>query len=103
MTTFVSERWKQPSCGRRSRRGSRTGTSCGRSCWPVEADRKSAMVPLAADNDLHGASVRGLRRCGVDLVRLVDVGMADRPDDEVLEWAAGEGRVLVTQDVQTMI
>jgi predicted nuclease of predicted toxin-antitoxin system len=63
------------------------------------------MVPLAADHNLQDAIVRGLRRRDpdIDIVRLVEVGMADRTDPEVLEWAAGEGRVLVTQDRNTMI
>jgi predicted nuclease of predicted toxin-antitoxin system len=63
------------------------------------------VLPLAADNDLDGDIIRGLLRRdpGIDLVRLVDVGMASRTDPEVLVWAAREGRVLVTQDKNTMI
>jgi predicted nuclease of predicted toxin-antitoxin system len=63
------------------------------------------MLPHAADHDLDGDIIRGLLRRdpGLDLVRLVDVGMASRTDPEVLVWAAREGRVLVTQDRNTMV
>lgn len=63
------------------------------------------MLPLASDEDVHGAIVRGLRRRvpGLDLVRVVDVLPPRTPDPLVLEWAATAGRVLVTQDENTMV
>ncbi len=63
------------------------------------------MVPLAADADLHGDVVRGFRRRrpDLDLVRAQDALPPGTPDPDVLEWAAAEGRVLVTQDVNTMV
>jgi hypothetical protein len=62
------------------------------------------MLPLAADEDLHGDIVRGLRRRvpDVDLVTVLEAGLGSAPDPDVLEWAATEGRVLVTQDENTM-
>jgi predicted nuclease of predicted toxin-antitoxin system len=46
----------------------------------------------------------GLRRRhpGLDVVRVVDVGLGGKPDLEVLEWAAREGRVVVSRDRATL-
>jgi hypothetical protein len=38
----------------------------------------------------------------VEFVRARDVGLADLPDDGVLEYAAGQGFVVVSHDVNTM-
>ncbi|MBX9583348.1 MAG: DUF5615 family PIN-like protein, partial [Gemmataceae bacterium] len=53
----------------------------------------------------HGEVVRGLRRRrpGIDLVRSRDVLPEGTPDPEVLAWAAAEGRVLITNDRNTMV
>jgi predicted nuclease of predicted toxin-antitoxin system len=63
------------------------------------------MLPLAADENVHGAIIRGLRRRqpDIDLVRVQDVGLAHTPDPHILEWAATEGRILITEDVNTMV
>lgn len=63
------------------------------------------MLPLAADEDLHGAIVRGLRRRepSIDLIRVRDVHPSRTPDPVVLEWAATEGRIVITQDESTMV
>lgn len=62
------------------------------------------MFPLLTDEDLHGAVIRGLVRKlpTLDIVRAQDVGLSGAGDDAILEWAAREGRVLVTQDLATM-
>jgi hypothetical protein len=39
----------------------------------------------------------------LDLVTVAEAGLATTPDPGVLEWAAREGRVLVTQDWNTLI
>jgi predicted nuclease of predicted toxin-antitoxin system len=63
------------------------------------------MLPLVADESLHGHIVRGLRRRepDLDLVLVEEAGLRGSADSDVLEWAAREGRILVTQDEQTMI
>ena len=63
------------------------------------------MLRLASDADVHGDIIRGLRRRSmeIDLVRLQDELPEGTPDPEVLAWAAAEGRVLVTNDRNTMI
>lgn len=61
-------------------------------------------MKLAADENLNGAIVRGLvrQRPRVDLVRVHDAGVSGASDEDVLAWAATEGRVLVTHDVTTI-
>lgn len=60
---------------------------------------------LLADENLHGAIVRGVlrRRPGTDIVRVQDVGLRGAEDGAILAWAASEDRVIVTHDVATMI
>jgi len=63
------------------------------------------MLPLATDEDVHEDIIRGLRRRepDVDIVRVVDVGLGHTPDPLILEWTPGEGQVLVTGDVNSMV
>lgn len=63
------------------------------------------MRPLAIDADVHGPIVRGLLRQApdIDLVRAQDALPEGTPDELVLDWAASEGRFLVTNDRQTMV
>lgn len=63
------------------------------------------MLPLATDEDVHEDIVRGLRRREpvLDVVRVVDVGLDHTPDPLILEWAAGEERILVTGDLNSMV
>jgi predicted nuclease of predicted toxin-antitoxin system len=59
---------------------------------------------LAADENVNNDILRGLARRspGIDLVRVQDVGLSGATDATVLEWAAHEGRVLVTHDAATV-
>ncbi len=59
---------------------------------------------LLFDEDVDHRILRGLRRAypQIDVRAVTEIGLAGRPDPEVLAWAASEGRVLVTQDVHTM-
>jgi hypothetical protein len=62
------------------------------------------VLKLATDEDVNGAVIRGLqRRAELDLVRSQDAGLAGQSDADVLEWAASEGRILITNDRNTMI
>jgi predicted nuclease of predicted toxin-antitoxin system len=56
------------------------------------------MLRLAADENLNNSIVRGLlrRQPELDIVRIQDVGLSGADDPTVLEWAAQEGRVLLT-------
>ena len=62
------------------------------------------MLHLAADENFNGDIVRGLRRRDpdLDLIRVQDVGLSGADDDAILEWAANEGRVVVTHDISTL-
>ena len=55
------------------------------------------MVPFLTDEDFNGRILRGLllRRPGLDVVRVQDVGLQGAPDPAVLEWAAQHPRVLL--------
>lgn len=61
-------------------------------------------LKLLFDEDVDHRILRGLRRAypQIDALNVPEVGLAGRPDREVLVWAATEGRLLVTQDVHTM-
>jgi hypothetical protein len=62
------------------------------------------MLRLAADENFNNAIIRGLlrRKPDLDIIRVQDVGLSGADDSVVLEWAAKEGRVLLTHDVTTM-
>lgn len=57
-----------------------------------------------ADNDLNEQIVTGVLRREplIEFVRARDIGFAERPDSEVLEYAASNGLVVVSHDVNTM-
>ncbi|MEG4913169.1 DUF5615 family PIN-like protein [Microcoleus sp. B13-B4] len=38
----------------------------------------------------------------LDIVRVQDVGLIHTDDPDILEWAANEGRILLTPDVATI-
>jgi hypothetical protein len=52
------------------------------------------MLKLAADENFNIDIRRGVLRAllGLDFVRVQDVGLVAADDDEVLAWAASEGR-----------
>jgi hypothetical protein len=52
------------------------------------------------DGDILGRMFR--RHPDLDVVRVQDVGLRGAADPEVLAWAAGEGRILLTHDRDTM-
>jgi hypothetical protein len=61
-------------------------------------------IRLGADENFNNDIVRGLRRLNpeLDIVRVQDVGLAGAGDPQILEWAAIEGRILLTHDVATV-
>src|SRR4051812_7159236 len=62
------------------------------------------MLRLVSDADFNGRVLRALLRSdpSLDVVRVQDVGLRTAPDPDVLEWAATEGRVVLTRDRTTM-
>jgi len=62
------------------------------------------MIPLLADENFRGDILAGLKRRepALDIVRVQDVGLQTKDDNSILEWAASQGRVLVTHDRGSM-
>lgn len=59
---------------------------------------------LLADENFHGDILRGLLRVEpkLDIIRVQDTDFYQAADPALLAWAAVEGRILLTHDVQTM-
>ena len=61
------------------------------------------MDRFAADHNFREDILRGLiRRLEIDVVRIRDVGLATAQDPALLDWAAAEGRILLTHDRNTV-
>ena len=62
------------------------------------------MLKFLADENFDNTIVRGLFRRNpvLNIVRVQDVGLSGKDDPAVLEWAAQDGRVLLTHDVATI-
>jgi Domain of unknown function (DUF5615) len=62
------------------------------------------MLRFLADENFNNQIVRGVlrRNSDVDIVRIQDVGLVEADDPTVLEWAAQNGRIVLTHDVTTM-
>jgi hypothetical protein len=61
-------------------------------------------IRLVTDENFNNDILRGLLRQlpELDIVRIQDVGLSGAEDQDVLAWAAVEGRVLLTHDVRTI-
>ncbi|MBZ0287180.1 MAG: DUF5615 family PIN-like protein, partial [Anaerolineae bacterium] len=62
------------------------------------------MIRLLADENFDNGIIRALHRenADVDIIRVQDTEIVQAEDPRVLEWAASEGRILLTHDVRTM-
>lgn len=62
------------------------------------------MLRLLSDENFNGDLLRGLQRRlpELDAIRVQDVGLSGVVDQEILEWAAREARILLTHDRETM-
>jgi predicted nuclease of predicted toxin-antitoxin system len=62
------------------------------------------VLKLVSDENFNGDILRGLyrRRSDLDVVRVQDVGLDAASAPGILEWAASEGRILLTHDRDTM-
>ena len=62
------------------------------------------MLRFVADENFNNNIIRGLlrRKPNLDIVSIQDVGLSGADDPTLLEWAAQEGRVLLTHDVSTI-
>lgn len=61
-------------------------------------------MKFLADENFDNTIIRGLerRQLDIEIVRVQDIGLSGKDDPTVLEWAAKEGRVLLTHDVATI-
>jgi hypothetical protein len=60
-------------------------------------------LKLLADENFDNRLLRALaRRQSFDITRVQDEGLMEEPDEEVLEWAARNGRVLLSHDGRTI-
>ena len=57
------------------------------------------------DHDFNEDIIDGVarREPAIDFIFCRDVGLSERPDAEVLEYAAAHGRIVLSHDVNTMI
>jgi Domain of unknown function (DUF5615) len=62
------------------------------------------VIRLVADQNFNEHILNGLSRRAqaLDVVRVRDVGLTGAEDWAILEWAAREGRVLLTHDRRTI-
>jgi hypothetical protein len=62
------------------------------------------VLRLATDENFDNRILRGLwrRNPDLDIVRVQDTALYAADDPSVLDWAAREGRVLITHDVKTI-
>jgi predicted nuclease of predicted toxin-antitoxin system len=62
------------------------------------------MIRFLLDENFNGKIARGLhaRNPDVDMLRTQDTELLGADDASVLEWAAREGRILLTHDLDTM-
>ena len=56
-------------------------------------------IRFFTDEDVYGSVAEALRRAGYDAVSTPEVGRLRESDESQLDWAAIEGRVLVTFNV----
>lgn len=63
------------------------------------------MIRFLVDENYNNDILRGVirRAAGLDAQRAQDVGLKGASDPDVLEWAAREGRVMLTHDVATLV
>jgi predicted nuclease of predicted toxin-antitoxin system len=62
------------------------------------------MLRLVSDENFRGPIFDGLRnRCSeLDVVRVQDVGLMHTSDQDILAWAAAEGRIVLSHDRKTL-
>lgn len=63
------------------------------------------MLRFLADENFNGHLLRALLRHvpDLDVLRVQEVGLMGVDDPEILEWAAQNGRVMLTHDAKTMV
>ncbi|MGH9949610.1 MAG: DUF5615 family PIN-like protein [Pyrinomonadaceae bacterium] len=62
------------------------------------------MIRFLSDEDFDARIVRGLKQRlpNLNVISVHDIGLRGSSDPELLEFAAGENRIILTHDVTTM-
>ena len=62
-------------------------------------------IRFLADENFNGKILRGVRRerPDADVLRVQDTALRQAPDPDVLAWAAQEGRIVLSHDIETMV
>ncbi len=62
------------------------------------------VIRFLTDEDFNGHIIAGVKRLlpELDILRVWDTKVRERPDPEVLEFAARENRIVLSHDVTTM-
>ena len=70
----------------------------------VSHNKNRDKMRFLTDENFNGAILRGLMRRlpTLDVIRVQDVELRNTDDPIILEWAANEGRILLTHDVATI-
>src|SRR5436190_12526485 len=76
----------------------------GGTAGPRQGKRIAFVIAFLVDQNFNEHIVDGLtrRNIALDFVHVRNVGLAAAPDNVVLEWAASQGRVLLTHDRKTI-
>lgn len=63
-----------------------------------------SVVTILFDEDFNGRIIRGVRRRSItlDTVTAAEAALSSADDAQVLEWAADNGRLVVSHDRRTM-
>lgn len=77
---------------------------CTRAFEHIRNSKSPEIIRFLLDENFNGKIARGLRarKPDVDMVRVQDTELSRADDSTVLEWAAKEGRILLTHDLDTM-
>jgi uncharacterized protein (DUF433 family) len=101
---YLDQRRKQADLVRRQNEARADPVGIRNRLLARRANQERWPMRWAADENLNNNIIRGLllQKPDVDIVRVQDVGLSGADDPMVLEWAAEEGRVLLTHDVATI-
>lgn len=63
------------------------------------------MISFVADENFNGILLRGLKRRlpQLDVIRVQDTALLGKDDDDVLEWASTQRRIVLTHDLATLV
>lgn len=68
-------------------------------------DHLTVMLRFLADHNFNDHILTGVlaRDTSIDVVRTRDASLSQTPDEQLLEWAAAAGRIILTHDKNTLV